>query len=66
MHKCVNVSLAIWHSDKSIYRGTKLSGFLIFDFSLIKSETLSGPQFPDQLKKLDKIISNIPCCPIIM
>ena len=45
VHKCMNIRLTLWYNENSVYMEINISGVSILT-SVINSETLSGPRFP--------------------
>ena len=46
VRKCMNIRLAMWYNENSVYMEINISGFSTLTSSVINSETLSGPRFP--------------------
>ena len=53
VHKCMNIRLAVWYNENSVYMEINPSGVSILTSLVINCETLSGPWFPQSgTKKL--------------
>ena len=50
VHKCMNIRLTLWYNENSVYMEINISGVSILT-SVINSETLSGPRFPQSCTK---------------